>query len=52
MSNVLCIYYSRSGKTKKAMEEIAQALDAELVSCMTMWSGAAWWAGCAAAWIP
>ena len=31
MSNVLCIYYSRSGKTKKAMEEIAQALDAELV---------------------
>ena len=31
MSNVLCVYYSRSGKTKKAMEEIAQALDAELV---------------------
>lgn len=31
MSNVLCLYYSRSGKTKKAMEEIAQALDAELV---------------------
>lgn len=31
MSNVLCLYYSRSGKTKKAMEEIARALDAELV---------------------
>lgn len=31
MSDVLCIYYSRSGNTKKAMEEIAEALDAELV---------------------
>ena len=31
MSNVLCIYYSRTGHTKKAMEEIAEALDAELV---------------------
>lgn len=31
MSNILCIYYSRTGNTKKAMEEIAQALDAELV---------------------
>jgi len=31
MSNVLCIYYSRTGHTKQAMEEIAQALDAELV---------------------
>jgi menaquinone-dependent protoporphyrinogen IX oxidase len=31
MSDILCIYYSRSGNTKKAMEEIAAALDAELV---------------------
>lgn len=31
MSKILCIYYSRSGNTRKAMEEIAQALDAELV---------------------
>lgn len=31
MSDVLCIYYSRTGKTRKAMEEIATALDAELV---------------------
>lgn len=31
MSDVLCIYYSRSGKTKKAMEEIAMSLDAETV---------------------
>lgn len=31
MSDVLCIYYSRTGHTKKTMEEIAQALDAELV---------------------
>ena len=31
MNDVLCIYYSRTGKTKAAMEEIAGALDAELV---------------------
>ena len=31
MSDVLCIYYSRTGKTKQAMEEVAQALNAELV---------------------
>ena len=32
MSDVLCLYYSRSGKTRASMEEIAQALDAELVA--------------------
>jgi flavodoxin len=32
MSDVLCIYYSRTGQTKNAMTEIAQALDAELVA--------------------
>lgn len=32
MSDVLCIYYSRTGKTKKAIEEISKALDAETVS--------------------
>lgn len=31
MSDVLCVYYSRSGNTKKAMEEVAEALGAELV---------------------
>ena len=31
MSDVLCSYYSRTGNTKKAMEEIAAALSAELV---------------------
>ena len=31
MSDVLCIYYSRTGHTKETMEEIARALDAELV---------------------
>ena len=31
MSDILCLYYSRTGKTKKTMEEIAAALDAELV---------------------
>ena len=32
MKDVLCIYYSRTGKTQKAMEEIAAALNAELVA--------------------
>ena len=31
MSDILCMYYSRSGNTKKAMEEIAESLGAELV---------------------
>ena len=31
MSDVLCIYYSRTGKTKQAMEEIAQQVGGELV---------------------
>lgn len=30
-NNVLCVYYSRTGKTRAAMEEIAKALNAELV---------------------
>lgn len=30
VKDVLCIYYSRTGNTKKAMEEIARDLDAEL----------------------
>ena len=32
MSDILCIYYSRTGHTKKAMEEIAEALGAETVA--------------------
>lgn len=32
MSDILCIYYSRTGNTKKTMEEIGQALDAEVVA--------------------
>ena len=31
MSDILCIYYSRTGHTKQAMEEVAQALGAETV---------------------
>lgn len=31
MSDILCVYYSRTGRTEKAMGEIAQALGAELV---------------------
>ena len=29
--DILCVYYSRTGKTRAAMEAVAQALDAELV---------------------
>ena len=29
--DILCIYYSRTGKTKQAMEDIASALDCEVV---------------------
>lgn len=31
MSDVLCMYYSRTGNTQKTMREIARELDAELV---------------------
>lgn len=31
MGDILCIYYSRTGKTKQTMTEISQALGAELV---------------------
>lgn len=32
MSDVLCIYYSRSGHTRRSMKEIAEALGAEIVA--------------------
>lgn len=32
MSNVLCIYYSRTGHTRRAIKQIALALEAEIVS--------------------
>ena len=31
MSNILCVYHSRTGKTRQAMTAIAEELDAELV---------------------
>ena len=48
MSDVLCIYYSRTGSTRAAMEEIAQALDAELVELRdgVNRSGARGWLRC------
>ena len=30
--NILCLYYSRTGNTKKAMEEIAEALGCECLA--------------------
>ena len=32
MSDILCIYYSRTGSTRRAVKEIAEALDAEIVA--------------------
>ena len=29
MSDILCIYYSRTGHTRRAVKEIAEALDAD-----------------------
>ncbi|MBR2484028.1 MAG: hypothetical protein IKB53_04715 [Oscillospiraceae bacterium] len=31
MSDILCLYYSRTGRTRTVMQDIAQAMDAELV---------------------
>ena len=31
MSNILCVYYSRTGRTEALMQEIAQELGCELV---------------------
>ena len=31
MSDILCVYYSRTGMTKKAMETVAAALGAEVI---------------------
>lgn len=31
MANILCVYYSRTGRTEKLMQEIATELDCELV---------------------
>ena len=44
MSDVLCMYYSRTGNTQKTMREIARELDAELVELQdgvnrSGWSG-------------
>ena len=32
MSHILCIYYSRTGHTRRAIKEIAEALDAEVTA--------------------
>ena len=32
MSDILCIYYSRTGHTRRAVKEIAEALDAEITA--------------------
>ena len=32
MSDILCIYYSRTGHTRRAVKEIAEALGAEITA--------------------
>ena len=48
MSDVLCIYYSRTGSTRAAMEEIARELGTELVELRdgVNRSGARGWLRC------
>ena len=41
-NNVLCLYYSRTGNTKRAMEEIAKALDAEVAELSDGVSRSGW----------
>ena len=48
MSDILCIYYSRTGSTRGAMEKIARTLGAELVELRdgVNRSGARGWLRC------
>lgn len=48
MSDVLCIYYSRTGNTKRAMKEIAEALGAETLELHDNVSRSGWkgWVRC------
>ena len=51
-NNVLCVYYSRTGNTRAAMEEIAKALGAELAELEDSVDRSGWAAGSGAAWTP
>ena len=39
MSDILCLYYSRTGTTRTVMEQIAELLEAELVEILGAMSG-------------
>ena len=47
-NNVLCVYYSRTGNTRTAMEEIAKALGAELAELQDNTDRSGWggWLRC------
>ena len=47
--DIICVYYSRTGKTERVMREIAQALDCELaeVHDRVHRGGALGWMRCA-----
>ena len=49
MSDILCIYYSRTGHTRRAVKEIAEALGAEITTTATAAAGGDI---CAAVWTP
>lgn len=42
MSDILCMYYSRTGNTKQAMEEIGAALGAEVVALQDQVDRSGW----------
>ncbi len=47
-NNVLCVYYSRTGNTRAAMEEISKALGAELAELQDSVDRSGWggWLRC------
>lgn len=52
MSDILCIYYSRTGHTRRAVKEIAEALGAEITAITDDCDRAAGGGICAAVWTP
>ncbi len=42
MSDILCVYYSRTGNTRRAIKEIAMELDAEVVAISDEQNRAGW----------
>lgn len=52
MSDILCIYYSRTGHTRRAVKEIAEALGAEITAITDDCDRSGWRGICAVVWTP